>query len=197
MTNNLVRAGYNAIAERYAADRLRFPVSLLLKPFGRMVPAGHTVLDAGCGAGLPIDRFLIDRGLAVNGIDISQSMIALAQKNVPEAFYEIRDFSELAFDEYCVDGIVAFYALFHVPRTQHFDILRKFASYLPNGGPLLISMASSEWEGIADFHGVPMFWSHFGVETNTALVREAGFAILDNVIDRSAGEAHQIILAQR
>ncbi len=58
-------------------------------------------------------------------------------------------------------------------------------------------MGAEEWEGAEeDFHGARMSWSHFGAETNRDLVERAGFSVLLDEIDRSAGEAHQIILGR-
>ena len=54
-----VRAGYNKIANRYLAERTRDSedVRLLDDAFKRL-PAGAQVLDAGCGAGIPIGQML-------------------------------------------------------------------------------------------------------------------------------------------
>ena len=44
-----------------------------------------SVLDFGCGSGLPFTKELVKRGFIVTAIDISDSMIREAKKNVPEA----------------------------------------------------------------------------------------------------------------
>lgn len=89
------------------------------------------------------------------------------------------------------------YALFHTPRERHGEILSTFASFLPVGGPMLITMGSSDWEGTEEFHGTDMSWSHFGPDTNIELVTAAGFEIVLNEIDRNGDEAHQIVIATR
>ena len=48
---------------------------------------GASVLDLGCGPGIPITKELVKRGFNVTGVDISDNMIKLARKNVPEAKY--------------------------------------------------------------------------------------------------------------
>ncbi len=67
----------------------------------------------------------------------------------------------------------------------------------PVGGLLLITMASSEWEGEEDFHGAPMWWSHYGAEKNRKLVESAGFEVLFDEIDAEGDERHQLLLARR
>ncbi len=197
MSNNLVRKGYDKVASNYAACRNQFKSIKYLKQFSKHVKQGKTILDVGCGAGKPVDKFLVKQGYVVNGIDLSSSMIELARKNVPEAFYKVKDMLELKDNEYCVEGIVSFYAIFHTPREKHQKILNKFSSFMPNGGILLITMGYDTWEGINnDFHGAKMFWSHYGAEKNRKLVENAGFAVLLDEIDNSGGEKHQIILAK-
>ncbi len=197
-TNDLVKEGYEKAADDYAAKRNQFESIKYLDIFSKLIEKGKTVLDVGCGAGKPVDEYLVKSGFTVNGIDISTRMIELAKKNVPEAFYEVKDMSNLQDGEYCVDGIVSFYAIFHAPREKHQDILRKFASFMPNGGTILITMGSGAWEGAEkDFHGAKMFWSHYGAEKNIELVESAGFRIILHEIDGSANEKHLVIIAQK
>jgi hypothetical protein len=88
------------------------------------------------------------------------------------------------------------YAIFHIPRERHGQLLKRFASFMPEGGALLITMGSGDWEGIEDdFHGAEMFWSHYGPETNRKLVEQVGFQVVIDEIDTTANEAHQIIIA--
>ncbi|SRR5258706_2244557 len=196
MTNDLVKEGYEKIADDYALKRNQSESIAYLRQFISYIKKGRTILDVGCGAGKPVDEFLIKEGFAINGIDLSERMIELAKKNVPEALYEVKDMIELKDEEYCVDGIVSFYAIFHTPREKHQEILKKFASFMPNGGTLLITMGTEEWEGIEnDFHESKMYWSHFSADKNRELVENAGFKIVLSKIDDSGGEKHQIILA--
>lgn len=197
MRNDVVKQGYEKVADTYAANRNQFDSIKYLEIFSQLVEKGKTILDVGCGAGKPVDEYLVKRGFAVNGIDISERMIALAKQNVPQAFYEVKDMTKLREGEYCVNGIVSFYAIFHTPKEMHQSLLKKFASFMPNDGALLITMGASEWEGTEeDFHGAKMYWSHYGVEKNTELVQNAGFEIVLNEIDSAANEKHQIIIAK-
>ncbi len=196
MGNDFIRDGYDRIAHTYAAQRDQFKSASYLEAFIELIPTGSMILDVGCGAGKPVDEFLVEHGYAVHGLDISERMIDLARQNVPHASYEVRDMSNLAMGDYCVNGIVAFYSIFHTPREQHQELLDRFASFMPNGGAILITMGSGEWEGFDDFHGIRMHWSHFGANRNVKMVENAGFRVHLNEIDRSGNEAHQIIIAQ-
>ena len=76
-------------------------------------------------------------------------------------------------------------------------MLRTFAGCLTHGGLLLVTMGANEWEGTEDdFHGVPMYWSHYDSVTNRRLIEEAGFRVLVDEIDQQRNERHQIVLAE-
>jgi cyclopropane fatty-acyl-phospholipid synthase-like methyltransferase len=155
------------------------------------------VLDIGCGSGIPVARFLVNHGFEVTGIDVSPKQIELARTNVPEARFEIRDMRGLSRAEYPSDGLVALYSIFHIDRRQHGRLLRTLHTLLRDGGPLLVTMGASDWQGTeSDFFGAEMSWSHYGPARNREMVENAGFAVLLDEIDLSGGERHQVLLAR-
>ncbi len=197
-TRSLVRDGYNHAAERYQFQNQPYLERLLsLLPPRDNIREPHRILDLGCGSGMPSDRFLIEHGCQVIGLDIAEKQIELARQNVPQAEYTVADMAELRPGAYQVDAIVSFYAIFHTPRETHAALFQVLSSVLPPNGCLLASMGADEWTGVEEFHGVPMYWSHYAASTNTAFVAQAGFEILLDEIDSSGGEQHQIILAQK
>lgn len=198
MSQEIVRAGYNQAAEAYARGRDQFSSLPYLELLHERLRPGAAVLDVGCGSGLPVDSYLVERGYRVTGIDLSEAQIALARANVPEAAYAVRDMTELTAGEYAVDAVISFYAIFHTPREGHAALFRTFHSFLPPGGLLLVTMGAGDWEGEeADFHGARMWWSHYDSTTNRRLIEDAGFTILLDEIDTSGGERHQVVLAKR
>lgn len=196
--NQKVRAGYNRVAPSYSTEfRDQFKNDKHLEQLSKLLLPDSLVLDIGCGAGKPVDSFLVSRGLKVIGIDISEAQIDLARKFVPEATYQLKDMSELSKGEFRVDAVVSFYAIFHTPREKHLELLQIFKSFIKPNGYLLITMGASDWVGKEDdFCGTEMYWSHYGADKNIEFVKEAGFTILDSVIDESGGEKHLIVLAK-
>ncbi|WP_425606580.1 class I SAM-dependent methyltransferase [Microbulbifer litoralis] len=53
--------------------------------WARALPKNGTVLDLGCGSGVPISTVLSEEGLAVYGIDASESLIAAFRRHLPHA----------------------------------------------------------------------------------------------------------------
>lgn len=200
MTTDLIRDGYDRIAAQYAKLRDQTSSTRHLERLDRLLRPNSLVLDLGCGAGMPVDRWLIDRGHRVIGLDISDAMLALARRNVPEAQCELRDIAELERGFYGVDAVVSFFALFHVDRRRHKTVLACIRSYMPKGGALLITTGRSHWEGRDEFLGVEMAWSHFDREASRRLIEESGFAIVHE--DRHRGNSpgdddwHPLFLAR-
>ena len=197
MSKDIVRKGYDKIAQRYMDVRKQFINNRYLENLNSRLKPGSIILDLGCGAGKPIDRFFVNRGHKIIGIDISTKQIKLAKRNVPEAKYLVKDISDLQKGEYQVDAVVSFYTILHIPRETHQELFEKINSFLPESGLALVTMASSEWEGIEDFYGVEMYWSHYGPEKNREIIERAGFEVILDEIDTSNREKHQVILARK
>ncbi|MCD8484582.1 class I SAM-dependent methyltransferase [Candidatus Woesebacteria bacterium] len=196
--NQKVKAGYNNAAEQYNADyRNEFKNKHHLDWLLSELNSGSMVLDVGCGAGKPVDDYLIENQINVLGIDISEKQIELARANVRDADYQVLDMSELKEGQFTVDAVVSFYAIFHTPREGHLELLKKFRTFLDAGGYLLVTMGATDWEGSEDdFCGAEMHWSHYGADQNKDLIEKAGFKILKSEIDNSGDEKHLIVFAQ-
>ena len=186
------------MAEKYSSARDQFGSEKYLDKLVDLLKPRSKVLDVGCGAGKPVDNFLVDRGFEVIGIDISKKQIELAKQNISKANFEIKDMSKLRKGEYRVDAVVSFYAIFHIPRESHGDLFKKMSSFLLPDGLLLVTMGSSEWEGKEDnFYGAKMWWSHYDPKKNREIIESAGFEILLDEIDTAGEERHQVVLAKK
>lgn len=197
MGNDFVKRSYNKAAKDYAAGRDQSENIVHLEILNKLLPHNSSILDIGCGAGKPVDSYLVIKGHKVIGIDISERMIELAKQNVPQADFRVEDMSDFKAEEFRVDAVVSFYAIFHTPRESHKDILRKINSFLRKGGYILITMGVDDWEGEEEnFYGVNMRWSHYDAKANIGLVENAGFKILkEEIITTDAKQ--QIIFAQK
>lgn len=177
-----VESGYDRMAEDYLATKNpEDPLALAaLEDLASLLPPEAAVLDLGCGAGVPVTRWLDGKGFAVTGVDVSAKQLDLARKNVPGANFLKADMAEVAFAPETFDAVVAFHSIIHVPRTDHAELLRNIYRWIGPEGAFLATMAvtanedrDEDWEG----WGAPMAWSHYGTDANVAMLREAGFEV--------------------
>jgi 2-polyprenyl-3-methyl-5-hydroxy-6-metoxy-1,4-benzoquinol methylase len=83
--HEVVRRGYDEIADRYLAARVTGGDLALLPELVGRLSSGDAVLDAGCGAGVPVTTQLVDADLEVVGIDLSSAQVRLAASHSPGA----------------------------------------------------------------------------------------------------------------
>src|SRR5215216_5980611 len=197
-----VKKGYNAIAARYLAERTRESADVrLLDDFMKLLPENAKVLDAGCGAGIPISQRLSER-FQVTGVDFSEAQIELAKKNLPGAEFICQDMTKLDFDENTFDAITSYYAIIHIPRQEHNALLANLHLMLKPGGFALLCLgAESSVEDVDEnYLGTRMYWSHYDSETYLRMLREIGFRIIWSKIiaDESCeGAGHLFVLVQK
>jgi 2-polyprenyl-3-methyl-5-hydroxy-6-metoxy-1,4-benzoquinol methylase len=177
-----VESGYDQMAEQYlAAKDPEDPLALrALEDLASLLPSEAAVLDLGCGAGVPVTRWLAGRGFAVTGVDVSAKQLELARTYVPDGTFIIADMTEVVFGPESFDAVVAFHSIIHVPRTEHPRLLKSIHRWLEPGGVLLTTMTIADYEGREEDWegwGAPLVWSHYDRIANVAMLREAGFEI--------------------
>lgn len=196
----LVQAGYNAIVASYLATRTKTSEDVqLLDELVARLPRGAKVLDAGCGAGVPVTRVL-SRHFEVTGVDFAEAQIEMARQLVPNASFTRHDIVDLDLPDESFDAVCSYYAIIHIPRQEHTKLLQNFQRMLKPGGLPLLCMGACDVEHDIqeNYHGSPMYWSHFDSETNLRLMRESGFEIIlsRDVLDSTYSDAkHLFVLA--
>ena len=176
----LVQAGYNAIAAEYLTTRSETSEDVqLLDELVTRLPEGARILDAGCGAGVPVAKIL-SSFFDVTGVDFAQTQIEMARRLVPNAKFICHDIVDLSLPDDSFDAVCSYYAIIHIPRQEHPQLLQNFYRMLKPGGLALLCLGANDIEHDIeeDYHGSPMYWSHFDAETNLRLIGEAGFEII-------------------
>jgi ubiquinone/menaquinone biosynthesis C-methylase UbiE len=197
-----VKSGYNKIADRYLAERTQdSPDVHLLHDFIDLLSPKSKVLDAGCGAGIPIAKMLAEN-FDVIGVDFSDAQIELARKNVPNAHFLRADMTQLDIPDESLDGICSYYAIIHIPREEHVSLFESFYRMLKTGGVALLCLGAEDLvEDIEDdYLGTKMYWSHFNANTYIKMLKESGFTIIwaKRVQDSTCeGAGHLFVLIQK
>jgi cyclopropane fatty-acyl-phospholipid synthase-like methyltransferase len=177
----VVEAGYDAVAFEYAALEQpghEWPRLRLLREALERVQLGSTILDLGCGNGIP-GLLEIARSHEAIGVELSKRQANLAAANVPKARVIHGDALEVDFAPESFQAVVAAYLFDHLPRERHAELLAKIRRWLAPNGLLLFSVEPEEEpSNVREWLGEPMFFSHFDASTTLRLVEEAGFEIL-------------------
>lgn len=163
---------YNRHADRFFRETVNLNMEELYAPFLSLVPAGGSILDAGCGSGRDSLSFS-RRGYRVTAFDASEQLVERSAKLTGLPVLRL-SFQQLDYeDEF--DGVWACASLLHVPRAQMRDVLARLARALKPGGVLYASFkyGDGEWEQGG------RFFNSYDEDSFAALTREHPSLILD------------------
>ncbi len=188
---HLVAAGYDRIADAYLD---RFGVSKVRQKWldrliSSLPPAGGSVLDLGCGAGIPVAREIAARGHTIIGVDGSVQQIVRARRNIPAATFIQADMCDVTFEPAFFDAVGAFYSITHVPPALQGGLIVRIASWLKPGGTLIASFGAGEaqeWTG--EWLGTAMFFGHGGEDATLRCLRDAGLDVREAQVEQQDNE---------
>jgi ubiquinone/menaquinone biosynthesis C-methylase UbiE len=142
------------------------------------VGAGARVLDVGCGTGLPTARQLVAAGCSVTCLDISPGMLELAQRNVPDAAFQLGDVLDIPDGPPAFEGVVAFFSLLNLPRARMRTALRRIHSILIPDGWFGLAMVEADVDDVSiPFLGTRLRVTGYLRDDLRELLRECGFYI--------------------
>jgi 2-polyprenyl-3-methyl-5-hydroxy-6-metoxy-1,4-benzoquinol methylase len=197
----IVRRGYDAVSERYRADDDEpAAYTAWLAVLRARLPSVASVLDLGCGCGVPISRTLADLGHDVVGVDISAVQVERARRLVPDARFIQADAASLSFATASFDVIVCLYMLIHLPHGEQEALIGNLGTWLKPGGVLLATVGATAWTGEQEDWlggGERMWWSHPGAQTYRHWLTSAELIIeRDEFVPEGTG-GHQMLMARR
>lgn len=173
----LVRAGYDAIGDRYHAWSHADPSRIeYVERLRDRLPAGSRVLELGCGPGDPATRLLAERHRVV-GVELSRGQLDLARAHAPGAALVQADMTRLSVREGSVDAIASFYAMGHLPSAAHAPLLTAFGRWLRPGGVLVTNIPLTPGDDTDEFLGVEMFFGGIGLEPSLAALAAGGLDV--------------------
>jgi SAM-dependent methyltransferase len=153
-----------------------------LRETGRRSPS---VLDVGCGTGVPTARQLVDGGCEVVGIDASPVMLDIARHNVPEAIFVERDLHDLAGlhpVEERFDAAVAFFSLLVLPRREIEEVLEDIRQELKPGAFFVLGMVEGDTDYLLrDFLGEKVPLTAYPRGDLRDLLTSHGYAVVEFV----------------
>lgn len=166
-----------------------------LERFRALMPPAGTVLDIGCGSGVPIAAYLIERGHAVTGVDASPTMIETCRRRFPAAAWQVSDMRTLALDS-AFAGIVAWDSFFHLCPDDQRRMFPIFRSHALPGAALMFTSGPAYGEAIGTFEGEPLYHGSLDAAEYRELLAAEGFKVVTHVVDDPTCGRHTVWLAQ-
>lgn len=201
------RTFYDAIAEDYA-ERFRHEVvttpldRAVLAGFAELVGDGGEVADLGCGPGR-VTGHLASLGLSVFGVDLSQSMLAIARRENPGLRFEQGSMLELDLPDGGLAGVVAWYSTIHTPVDELPALFAELYRVLAPGGHLLVAFQAGDEDRHHDRpwgHPVALTFLRRRPELIAGLLEAAGFALVSQTVrepDRGEASRQASLIARR
>lgn len=138
-----------------------------------------TLLDVGCGPGLPVARYLAERGIAVTGVDGSQAMVDLFKKNLPDAEAIVADMRGLELGRE-FDAVLAFDCFFFLTRDEQRQVLPRLAAHVREGGLLMLNTGHEDAEGDGwAIPGAPVAQASLAPEEYRRIFAASGMTVLE------------------
>ncbi len=117
---------FDLLAEKYALSR-PFPQEDV-KRLIDLCQKGEKILDAGCGHGYLYPAFK-EKQVQYYGVDFSEKLIKIAQKNFPEGNFFVANILNLPFSDNFFDKVFSISVLHHIPsekfRIRFFEELKR------------------------------------------------------------------------
>ncbi len=146
---------YDKIFDWYLATRNPYAGVEVVRKFAQQLQTDSTILDIGCGHGVPITTTLLELGMEPYGIDSSIKMVEEFQNNFPKVPVQCSDVLNSNFFDRCFDAIIGYGFIFHLCQRQQELVIEKVARHLKNDGYFLFnsgdengsSMSTPEYNG--------------------------------------------------
>ena len=178
--------GYEQLAETFIRTRDRRIGAVTVREWSKTLPPASSILDLGCGHGLPISQVLINDGFAVYGVDASAKLITAFRERFPKAHTECSAVEDSQFFRRTFDGVVAWGLMFLLPADVQKIVIGKVARALNPAGKFLFISPQE-----------PLTWSDaltgrtsisLGGEVYQQILRAAGLILVGETFDQ--GDNH-------
>lgn len=131
--------GWETIAEQFMAVRSDVGAQRVRSWAVANLPAGASIIDVGCGSGVPIAQALIESGYDVFGSDASPTLVTAFRGKFPKAHCICERAQDGSYFDRTFDAAIAIGLLFLVSEDDQRRVIARVARALVSGGQFLFS----------------------------------------------------------
>lgn len=173
---------YNKNSEDYTNKFMNFPLyEKKIKEFVSFLDCGNEVLDLGCGPGNVL-KWLCSSGkeFSITGVDLSEKMLKIAEKNIPEGKFYCEDITNISFDESTFDVIILSFCIVHLDDNEMKVVLEKASKYLRDKGKIYLSFMEGKEPGFetTSFSKEEIYYNYYEADKVRDLLANYDFEIL-------------------
>ena len=174
---------YNIIADWYSDNRCQVLMEKhYLDQLISKINKTRTVLDFGCGTGMPIANYLLSQGLYVTGVDASNKMLTIARQQLPNTEFIQCDMRQLTMTKK-FDAIIAWHSFFHLPYEDQPGMFEVFKRNLNPNGLLLFTSGQTREEAWGTNGGQQLFHASLDTQEYQCLLKKHNFEVLTHKAD--------------
>lgn len=200
MDHTAIARAYDAIAERWLDSRFNAEngIRLHAQALRFLDGAGDGwVLNAGCGCNTRFNAMMRSCGLRIEGIDVSERMLALAREADPDVIYRHADIGAWQ-PERRYRFISAWDSIWHVQLEEQHALMLKLMDALEEDGVFIFTAGGLD---AADTHvdasmGPAVYYATLGIPGLLDVIAEAGCICRHLEFDQQP-EKHLCVVVQR
>lgn len=183
--------GWEDVAGKFMAARSGVGARLVRAWALDRLPRSASVVDIGCGSGVPVAQALIEEGFDVYGIDASPTLAAAFRRRFPEAPCACEAAQESAFFGRAFDAAVCVGLLFLLSEDDQRGVIRSVAAALRPGGRFLFSAPRERCEWPDSLTG--RLSRSLGEDAYGLLLRANGLSLAGCLVDEGENNYYDAV----
>ncbi len=188
------------IYKKYAIewDKVRsqhFYEQAWLEQFLNLIPDQSSILDLGCGAGIPTAQYFSAKKCQITGIDSSAAMLEISRNRFPEHNWLEADMRQLDLKQ-SFNGIIAWDSFFHLTHNDQRAMFHIFKKHAKTGTALMLTTGPSHGTALGEMQGEVLYHASLDPDEYKNLFETFGFRVVNMRFEDPDCARHTIWLAQ-
>src|SRR5579863_1280279 len=184
--------GYESVAEDFVRARRPGIGPRVVLEWAKGLPPGASILDLGCGHGVPTSEALLQAGYKLYGVDASPTLVSKFRQRFPETPVECSPVEDSLFFSRTYDAAVAWGLMFLLPAEAQRSLISKVARALDRQGQFLFTSPRQACTWADSLTGLPSI--SLGHEVYEQELAAQGLVLVGN--DEDEGENYYYFVAK-